>query len=88
MAVLTPETQFAVQWRDGLADTAVLYALRNVTTADTADVSGQFSAVKRAVVIATTTDRAAQAAVVGTVVTMPNNLAAEAGWMLVWGVHA
>lgn len=88
MAVLNPEQHFSVQWRDGLADTAVLYALRLVSAGDTADVIGQFSAVKRAVVIATTTDRAAQATAFGTVVTMPNNLAAEAGWMLVWGVHA
>lgn len=87
MAALTG-TNVVKLWSDGEADRAVLYALRNVTTADTMDLSEHFLVVKRAVVIATTTDKGAQAAVAATTVTMPNGLTAEAGWMLAWGVHA
>lgn len=75
-------------WQDGLADTAVLYSMRLITTGDTMNLAAEFLSVKRAVVIATTTDKAAQAAVAGTIVTMPNGLAGDGGWLLAWGVHA
>ncbi len=87
MAVLTG-AQFVKVWEDGLSDKTALYALRNVSTSDTANVSSDFSIVKRAVVLGTTVSGSLSASVATTVVTMPAGLASDAAYMLVWGASA
>lgn len=88
MAALTVGQQFVKVWEDGLSDKTVLYALRNVTTADTANCASEFSALKRAVILGTTVAGAAAATVSGTTATMPTGLAGDAGFMLAWGCCA
>ena len=44
--------------------------------------------VKQAVMIGTTVNGSATAAVSGTVVTMPAGLAADAAYLLIWGASA
>lgn len=80
--------QYAQQWSDGQADRSALYALRNVTTGDTADLSEQFTILKRAIIMGTTVAGTAVANVSGTTVTMPNGLANDAGFLLVFGCAA
>lgn len=87
MAVLT-NLQYVKVWEDGLSDKTALYALRNVTTADTANLAGDFSSVKRAIIMGTTVNGNAVAAVSGTTATMPTGLAADAGYLLAWGCAA
>lgn len=84
MAELTA-SQVVWQWSDGLAARTALFALRNVTSADTADVSSYFSEVKQAVVLATTIEGVGAASVSGTVITIPAGLEEDAGFLLVWG---
>jgi hypothetical protein len=84
MAVLTA-AQCVRVWADGWSDRTCLYALRNVTTGDTADLTGDYLKVIRAVMLGTTVSGAAAASVSGTVVTMPTGLAGDAGFLLVWG---
>lgn len=85
---LLDSTHCAEVWADGQADKASLYALRNVTAADTIDLSVQFSVIKRALVMGTTSSGAAPATFAGTIVTIPSGLNADAGYMLVWGASA
>jgi hypothetical protein len=88
MAVLTGN-QVVQVYSDGQSDHTALYALRNVTTADTADLSGEFSVVKRAVLLGTTVAGAVAASVsAGTVVTIPSGVASDGAWLLAWGVKA
>jgi hypothetical protein len=87
MATLTPNHYVKV-WTDGLADRCALYALRNVTTADTADLGADFSVVKQAIMIGTTVNGSATAAVSGTVATMPAGLTGDAAYLLAWGASA
>lgn len=87
MAVLSPPQCYKL-WSDGFSDRAVLYALRNVTTGDTADLSSDFSVVKRAIMLGTTVSGAATAAVSGINVTMPAGLSADAAYLLAWGSSA
>lgn len=86
MAALTG-SQFVRIWADGQSDLAVLYALRGITTGDTADLSASFAAVKQAVMIGTTVVGSATASVSGTVVTMPAGLSNDGAYLLAWGVH-
>jgi N-methylhydantoinase B/oxoprolinase/acetone carboxylase alpha subunit len=87
MAALVPP-QFIKVWSDGLSDKASLYALRNVVTGDTLDTAGDFTIVKQAIMIGTTVNGSATAAVSGTVVTMPAGLNHDAAYLLVWGASA
>jgi hypothetical protein len=84
MAVLSTN-QVVKMWSEGSADRVVLYAVRNVTTGDTMDVAGEFTLLKRAVILGTTVSGAASASVATTVVTMPSGLAGDAGYVLAWG---
>lgn len=78
--------QYPLQWQDGQAERAALYALRNVTTGDTFDVAEQFTNVKRAFVMgATVAGQAAVVTITGTVITLPTGLTNDAGWALVFG---
>jgi uncharacterized membrane protein len=87
MAALVKQ-QYAQQWSDGQADRVALYALRNVTTGDTADLSEQFTVIKRAIILGTTVAGTAVATVSGITVTMPSGLANDAGYLLVFGCAA
>lgn len=87
MAALGPN-QYVLQWSNGEADRAALYALRNVNAADTADLSSHFSVVKRAVVLGTTVNGAAAATANGASITLPGSLNADAGYLLAWGCAA
>lgn len=80
--------QFVKVWEDGLSDKVVLYALRNVTALDTANLVNDFSAVKRAVILGTTVAGAAAATTSGTTVTLPVGLLGDAGYLLAWGCAA
>jgi uncharacterized membrane protein len=77
-----------MQWNNGAADKAALYALRDVSTGDTADLAQDFLAVKQAVMLGTTVNGSAVASVSGTVVTMPAGLSSDAAYLLAWGDSA
>lgn len=87
MAALTPN-HYVLEWNNGLSAKVALYALRNVTTADTADLGADFSVVKQAIMIGTTVVGSATATWAGTVVTMPAGLAGDGAYLLAWGVSA
>jgi hypothetical protein len=83
------QTNVAKVFADGDSDQVALYALRNVTTGDTINTGpgglGDFLGVKQAVVLGTTVAGIANPTIAGTTLTMPAGLAADAGYMLVWG---
>lgn len=87
MAVLAA-AQVKQLFVDGDADRIVLYAVRNVTTADTFDVSVDFSRAIRAMAVGATVAGATAVTVSGTVVTIPSGLAGDAAWILVYGCAA
>jgi hypothetical protein len=88
MAVLTG-SQVVKAFSSGEADRCCLYALRKVTSADTVDLSADFSSPKQAFIMgATVIGTAAFITITGTVLTIPAGLAADAGWLLVWGASA
>lgn len=70
---------------DGQADRVALYAMRDVTTGDTADLATEFASVKVAAVTGATVMAVEACPVSGTVVTIPAGLAADAGYLLAWG---
>jgi hypothetical protein len=79
------QQQYALQWQNGQAERTAVYALRNVTTGDTADLTEQFTLLKRAVVMGTTVAGSAVASVSGTTVTLPSGLNGDAGYLLAFG---
>jgi hypothetical protein len=88
MAALDP-TRYPKQWHDGLAERTALYALRNITTGDTVDLAQDFTVVKRAVLLGTTVAGAVAAvASANTIITIPAGVAADAGYLLAFGVAA
>ena len=87
MAALTPN-HYVLEWTNGVSARVCLYALRNVTTADTVDLSNEFSVLKQAIMLGTTVVGSATATVSGTVATMPAGLAGDGAYLLAWGVSA
>jgi hypothetical protein len=87
LAALTPN-HYVLEWSNGLSARVALYALRNVTTADTADLSSEFSVLKQAIMLGTTVVGSATATVSGTVATMPAGLSGDGAYLLAWGVSA
>lgn len=89
MAVLTP-AQVIPKYVAGDAEQVVLFALKNVSAADTIDLStignnASFLFIYKAVVV-TGAGAAAAATVVGTVVTMPTGMPANSsGYLTVVG---
>jgi hypothetical protein len=81
MAALTAAQVLQV-WAEGRSDRAALYALRNVTAGDTADLSADFSVVKQAIMLGTTVNGAGVATASGTAVTMPAGLSKDAAYLL------
>jgi malate/lactate dehydrogenase len=88
VAVLT-SSQIIRVYSDGTADRLCLYAMRDVTTGDTRDLSADFTVLKQAIVLGTTTQMAFTAAISGsTVITIPAGLSQDAGWLMAWGASA
>ena len=87
MAVLDT-THYMHVWSDGLSDRVVLYALRNVNSGDTIDLSVEFSVVKQAIMLGTTVNGSGAASFAGTIVTMPAGLNKDAAYLLAWGASA
>jgi len=80
--------QYPLQWQNGESDRVALFALRNVTSGDTADLSEQFTILKRAFIMGTTVAGQTTASVSGTTATMPSGLANDAGYLLAYGCAA
>jgi hypothetical protein len=78
--------KFSAVYVDGATDRTALYTVRNVTTGDTLDVSGTFSAPKQAIFLGTTAQVKGVCTISGSVVTIPTSgLSADAGFLMVWG---
>lgn len=85
MAVLA-SSRFPLMWMDGQSDRVALYAIRDVTAADTIDLAQEFTVVKRAVIMGTTIAAAVSASVtVPTTVTIPAGANRDAAYLLVYG---
>lgn len=87
MAAIDP-SKCTRQWQDGVAEKTALYALKNVSTGDTADLSADFSILKRGVLLGVTVAGAVSASVNGTGVSIPNGVANDACFLLVFGCAA
>lgn len=74
-------------YTDGKADLVALFALRKVSAGDTVDIAtlSSFQLVNRGVVLGVSAFVEIAATFTGTVVTMPSGLAADSGYLLVWG---
>jgi hypothetical protein len=89
MAVI-PLAQVQILYNQGGTDLVALFALRDVQTGDTIDlsttgVSPPFTFIRKAIVMSFTANLAAIANAVGTVVTMPNGLPANSSTYLFVG---
>jgi hypothetical protein len=83
-------SQIVVAWEHGIADKFVLFAIKNVNSNDTIDVSQWFSAPKLATVLWATTAKADKLpTITGNVITLDTvGLAKDSGWLQVWGSAA
>lgn len=78
--------QVSKVYSDGACDHAALYALKNVTAADTLDLGGDFSVVKRAGIVSATGTTIAALSISGTTLTVPAGPNADGLWLLAVGV--
>lgn len=79
--------QITLEFSDGKAERMCVFSLKDVTAADTADLSGYFKVVKRAVAAsATDTHTGAIATISGTTVTIPAGPNRDAVWLMAIGV--
>lgn len=89
MAVLVNGTNAVKVHDDGDSERITLYAMRNITAADTIDFALEYSAVRYAALIGTTvTGAILVTTITGSVVTIPAGLSHDGAYMLVFGVHA
>ena len=89
MATLVNGTNAVKVHDDGDSERVVLYAMRNITAADTIDLSQEFSQVRYAAIIGTTVVGAILVSTIsGSVVTIPAGLSHDGAYMLAFGVHA
>jgi len=73
----------------GDSERTVLYALRRVTAGDTADLSTDFNPPLRGALVGTTLAGAVVvASIAANTVTIPAGPSNDAGYLLVYGVHA
>jgi len=84
MAALTDQ-QWSVEWMEGSSSRIAVIALKNVTAADTVDLSRVFSRLKNAVVCGTTVIGTGTGGVSGTVLTLPAGLSNDGAVALVFG---
>lgn len=87
MAALTLSVQVVQVWTDGLSDFTALYALRGITAGDTVDLTPDFRAIKRAVLLGVTVAGTVTATNTGNVITIPAGPSNDAAYLLVYGVH-
>lgn len=85
MAALDP-AKYPMKWMDGSSDRVAVFALLNITAADTVDLGAYFSVVRRATLLGVTVNAALAATVSGTVVTVPAGASADAGILTAYGV--
>lgn len=89
MAALTYGAQVTMEWANGVSDKTALYAVKDVTSGDTINLSPDFSLCVLAAFLGITSNQVLLApAASGTVVTIPAGLATEAGYLLVYGESA
>lgn len=73
---------------DGQAAMMAVYVIRNVTAADTVNLSADFLNVKQAAMIGSTVAGSAVASVTGTTITIPAGVSGDAIYLMVWGDSA
>jgi hypothetical protein len=88
VAVLTSPRNFNPVYVEGRADVVALFALKDVTTGDTADLAPWFQVINRAVAMGITQFVEIAATFTGTVVTIPAGLATDSAYLLAWGSGA
>jgi len=91
MATLVFPGNARVVWQEGQGATSVLIELKNVTAADTLDISSVVQVILAATLVGTAGPAAGAAAVAsfsGTTVTIPAGPSHSAGLLLVFGVAA
>jgi hypothetical protein len=84
MAVL-PVSQYPLKWLNGDTDRVAAYAFLNVNGGDTADLSNEFSSVRRASILGVTVVFTGSAAVSGTVVTIPTGASGDSVILCAYG---
>lgn len=89
MAIIPP-AQVQILYNQGGTDLVALFALRDIQTGDTIDltssgISPPFTFVRKAIIMSFTANLAALANAVGTVVTMPSGLPANSSAYLFVG---
>ncbi len=87
MALLDPG-RVTLVYTDGQCSRTCLFSLKNVTAADTADLSSQFSLVKRAGIVSDSGTTIGACTISGTVITLPSGPAGDGVWLLAVGVAA
>lgn len=85
MAALDP-SKYPIKWWDGSSDRVAVFALLNISAADTVDLAAYFSTVRRATLLGVTVAATLTANVSGTVVTIPAGASNDAGILTVYGV--
>lgn len=73
---------------DGQAAMMAVYVVRNVTAADTVNLSSDFLNIKQAAMIGSTVAGSAVASVSGTVITIPAGVSGDAIYLMAWGDSA
>lgn len=73
---------------DGQAAMMAVYVVRNVTTADTVNLSSDFLNIKQAAMIGSTLAGSAVASVTGTTITIPAGVSGDAIYLMAWGDSA
>jgi len=73
---------------DGEAAMMAVYVVRNVTTADTVNLSNDFLNIKQAAMIGSTVSGSSVASVSGTVITIPAGVSGDAIYLMAWGDSA
>lgn len=86
MAVLNEgANNVSLVYSAGQADVVALFALKNVTAGDTVDMAQWLSVLNRSVVLGISVFVEIAATFNGTVVTMPDGLSHDSGYLLLWG---
>jgi uncharacterized membrane protein len=89
MAVLGYGTNVTLQWANGVSDKCALFAVKNVNTGDTINISQEFLVVILVAYLGITPGQILEAPTAsGTTVTMPAGLVSAAGYILVYGQSA
>jgi hypothetical protein len=85
MAALTG-SQYTELWRNGQCEQFSLFAVKNVNTGDTVDLSGTFRVILQTTWMGATVSGVANGTFNGTLATAPAGLASAGAFLLVQGV--